>query len=88
MKQNKDTKKEVPYYSEILTCKLCGAQYTRSNSYNHKKTNKHKLFKMLDDDVLRIVKEKNEKKEKKKKLSDLKNEESKKKIKKMLKDLD
>lgn len=90
MKTNKVEKKQVPYYSEVMTCKLCGGQYKRSNSSSHKKTNKHLLYKKIDEDVLRIINEKIKKNDEtnKKKLSDLKNENSKKKIKRMIKDLD
>lgn len=45
---------------DILICKSCGEEYTRSNKYNHNKSKIHKKFEGLDDNIRNFMLHKKE----------------------------
>lgn len=50
----KDEKDKCNYKDKIL-CDICGKEYVRSNSTNHKKTNYHKIHLELNKKLINIL---------------------------------
>jgi hypothetical protein len=41
--------------NDRIICKLCGGSYTRSNSYHHKKTKKHKIHEKINNKLINAI---------------------------------
>ncbi len=55
VKFNENDDKEGYFWGDIIKCKICGRNYTRSNISNHRKSQFHKAHQNINNKIQKLI---------------------------------